>query len=193
MRFKFQPVYIPLCVLIVVASLFWQHWQQQQAIARPDYEQPVAYAPKPTGKAPNTMSAQVEKVTDGDTLQLSNGQKVRLCGIDAPEKDQPLGPESTANLQRLVDAAGGAVMVQENDLDRYGRIVGEVFTQQGGQEQHLNSEQLMVGMAYVYPQYIAGCDNADVMKDAEKMAQEGRQGVWAGSYQRPWEYRRAKR
>jgi micrococcal nuclease len=77
--------------------------------------------------------------------------------------------------------------------DRYGRSVAEVFTQQGGQEQPLNAEQLMGGMAYVYPQYIAGCDNGDVMKDAEKMAQAGRQGVWAGSYQRPWEYRKTRR
>lgn len=35
------------------------------------------------------MSVQVETVTDGDTLQLSNGQKVRLCSIDAPEKISP--------------------------------------------------------------------------------------------------------
>lgn len=177
-----------LPLVVAIALLGGWAWLQM-----PDYDNPdTARATAPKNLGQSEVYEAVE-VLDGDTIKLPNGQKVRLCGIDAPEKEQPLGPESTANLQRLVDAAGGAVMVQENARDRYGRIVGEVFTQQGGQEQHLNAEQLMGGMAYVYPQYIAGCDNGDVMKDTEKMAQEGRKGVWAGNYQRPWEYRQAKR
>jgi micrococcal nuclease len=57
---------------------------------------------------------EVTKVSDGDTLTVRQGskeKKVRLCGVDAPEKSQPLGMEAKEKLQQLVDAARGKVAI----------------------------------------------------------------------------------
>ncbi|OCQ92242.1 hypothetical protein BCD64_00035 [Nostoc sp. MBR 210] len=139
---------------------------------------------------------QVIKVLDGDTVKASkNGQKVniRFCGIDAPEKAQPLGQQSKANLQRLVDEVGGKVAITEIERDRYGRIVGEIFSSKNGQEKFLNEEQLSSGNAYLYSQYVKNCPNKIALRNAENLAKSKRLGVWSGNYQRPWDYRRQKR
>jgi micrococcal nuclease len=64
-------------------------------------------------------------VLDGDTLTvlISGGQiKVRLAEIDAPEKQQPFGQRSKQSLSDLV--YGKRVKVNQEDRDRYGRVVG---------------------------------------------------------------------
>ena len=124
------------------------------------------------------------------------GRKVRFCGIDAPESSQPLGSESTANLKKLIDAAGGEVIVAEHDRDRYGRIVAEVFTSvpNSQEEKLLNYEQVRAGLAYEYKQYSGKCMNGSVLRNGEKLAQSERKGVWnGGNYQKPWDYRKQKR
>jgi endonuclease YncB( thermonuclease family) len=140
---------------------------------------------------------QVIRVSDGDTIVVrqtdGREKKLRLCGIDAPEKIQPLGKESKANLQRLVDEADKTVMVTEIESDRYGRTVAEVFSSKNGVEKSLNEEQLSSGLAIVYPAYVKKCPNAIAFGNAERIAQSKKLGVWGGSYQKPWEYRRQQR
>lgn len=146
---------------------------------------------------PITDEWEVIKVSDGDSLTVrqTNGQekKLRLCGIDAPEKAQPLGKQSKANLEKLVDEANKTVMVAPIETDRYGRLVAEVFTAKNGSEKLLNEEQLSSGMAYEYTQYSGKCPNKIALTNAEAIAKSKRLGVWGGNYQKPWDYRRAKR
>lgn len=146
---------------------------------------------------------QVIRVSDGDTIAVrqtdGREKKLRLCGIDSPEikhgkqPGQPLGIKAKANLQRLVNEAEGTVMVTEIESDRYGRTVAEVFSSKNGVEKNFNSEQVLSGMAIVYPQYVKKCPNGDVFVKAEAIAQSKKLGVWSGSYQKPWEYRREQR
>jgi micrococcal nuclease len=143
-----------------------------------------------------TKQWEVVKVSDGDTITVRQGQlqvRVRFCGIDAPESKQPLGKESKANLQRLVDEVGGKVSITEIERDRYGRIVGEIFSSKNGSEKFLNEEQLSSGNGYLYSQYAGNCPNKIALKNAEAIAQSKKLGVWSGSYQRPWDYRREQR
>ncbi|MEO1623444.1 MAG: thermonuclease family protein [Cyanobacteria bacterium J06632_3] len=135
-------------------------------------------------------------VYDGDTLRVGrDGQelKIRLCGVDAPERDQPLGLESRDYLRSLLDQNPyGKIIVVPVEEDRYGRTVAELFLwpdDDPGQEISINSEMLMAGMAYVYEQYVDGCPNGSVFRRAEAIGQEAKAGVWAGDYQRPWDYR----
>lgn len=136
-------------------------------------------------------------VYDGDTLRVGrDGQelKIRLCGIDAPERDQSLGIESRDYLRALLDQnPQGKVIIVPVEEDQYGRTVAELFLwpdDDASREISINSEMLMAGMAYVYPQYVDGCPNGEVFKQAETIGQEAKAGVWAGNNQRPWEYRR---
>ncbi|MHC5823164.1 MAG: thermonuclease family protein, partial [Nostoc sp.] len=143
---------------------------------------------------------QVMRVSDGDTIVVrqADGQekKLRLCGVDSPETKhgkqpgQPLGQEAKANLQRLVDEVEGTVMVTEIENDRYGRTVAEVFSSKNGVEKNFNSEQVLSGMAIVYPQYVKKCPNGDVFLKAEAIAQSKHIGMWGGNYQKPWDYRK---
>ena len=193
---------LPVVAIVGVGFIAWQRYQGSQAASRPDYESSTAADPsRPTGQAPQTTRHQVKRVTDGDTIVLDNGDKIRFCGIDAPETQhgnkpgQPLGEESKANLQKLIDAAGGTVLVMGNERDRYDRIVAEIFTKVAGseEEKYLNGEQVRSGLAYDYKQYSKSCLNHDVIETSEERAKAEKKGVWSGSYQKPWDFRKVQR
>lgn len=138
-------------------------------------------------------------IYDGDTLRVSDGTqeiKVRLCGIDAPEKDQALGIESRDHLRSLISKGNGQIILVRTDTDQYGRTIAEAFIPTGNSEEeiHLNSQMVADGMAYVYHQYVNSCPNAEPMKMAERTAKESAQGVWTSPVsQKPWEYRQRSR
>ncbi|PSB62576.1 nuclease-like protein [Chroococcidiopsis cubana CCALA 043] len=141
-------------------------------------------------------SWQVVKVADGDTITVVQGnrkEKLRFCGIDAPEKFQPLGKESKANLRRLIDEAHGEVQVSIIESDRYGRKVAEIFTSVGGKDKFLNEEQAKAGLAYHYAKYSGNCPSRNAIVSAEEIAKSNHVGVWAGNYEKPWDYRKARR
>ena len=80
-------------------------------------------------KKPQVVIGKVTKVCDGDTIHVvTDGNvkfKVRLDRIDAPEKDQPYGKESTAYLTSLI--RGKTVRVEWQKKDQYGRVLGIVY------------------------------------------------------------------
>ena len=89
-------------------------------------------------------------VSDGDTIKvLKDGKqvKVRLAAIDCPEKGQPYGQKARKFTASMV--AGKVVKVWPTDADRYGRIVGYVFTG----DKNLNKELLSAGFEWRYKQY----------------------------------------
>ena len=145
----------------------------------------------------NSEQWQVIRVSDGDTIAVRQGQreiKIRFCGIDAPEKVQPLGKESKANLQKLVDEVGGRVLVTPIESDRYGRMVAEVFSSLDGIEKNFNEEQVSSGLAMVYPSYVKKCPNKIAFGNAEEIAKNKRLGVWGDSSTvPPWEFRKQQR
>ena len=132
-------------------------------------------------------------IHDGDTLRVQrNGEelKIRLCGVDSPEKQQPLGIEARDHLRSLINQGDGTVIVLPIERARYGRTVAELFIPTSADEEiHLNSQMTADGMAYVYPQYVDGCPNATAIAAGENMAKDGKRGVWSGNYQLPWDYR----
>jgi len=75
------------------------------------------------------ITGRVVGVSDGDTITvLVDGHenvKVRLTGIDAPEKSQPFGAVSKRNLSDQV--FGKSVTVEWDKKDKYGRILGRVL------------------------------------------------------------------
>ncbi|WP_254772745.1 thermonuclease family protein [Nitrosospira multiformis] len=98
-----------------------------------------------------TLGGRVVKIADGDTVTIldeSNRQhKVRLVGIDAPERKQPFGTVSRQHLADLV--FGKTVVVKWQKRDRYQRILGKVLVD--GQD--VNLEQIKAGLAWHYKQY----------------------------------------
>jgi micrococcal nuclease len=135
---------------------------------------------------PLNLKESVKQVSDGDTLVLQSGERIRLCGIDAPELSQPLGQEAKANLENWVK---GKVQVDRVEQDRYGRTVAEVWTDNG----LVNAGMINVGMAYHYTQYSDRCPHRDSLISAEQTAQMWKYGVWKlPNAVKPWDYRRKK-
>lgn len=140
----------------------------------------------------------VLSVSDGDTIKIRNSEgeikNIRLCGVDAPEKIQPLGTESKANLQRLVESANNKVIGYPVEIDKYGRTVAEVFTHKGDSEKFLNEEQVKSGNAYLYARYSRKCQNVSALEKAEEIARGQHLGVWSRSdLIKPWDFRKSQR
>lgn len=158
---------------ILIAGLFW-------ALSV------TAYADQVNGR--------VVSVTDGDTITIldnTNTQhKIRLAGIDAPEKNQAFGTASKRSLSDMV--FGRQVAVEWSKHDRYGRTVGKVIV--NGMDANL--EQIKRGMAWFYAKY----QNEQSVQDrldyasAQDDAQKNHLGLWADKNPTPpWEFRKQSR
>jgi endonuclease YncB( thermonuclease family) len=139
-------------------------------------------------KPRHAFVGQVVKIADGDTLTVldkTNAQhKIRLAGIDAPEKGQPFGTQARNALGAKVFRQG--VRVEVTDTDRYGREVGRVFCS----GRFINAEMVLEGFAWRYPQW----DKTGEFATAETAARRYRRGLWADRNPvPPWEFRKAKR
>ena len=133
-------------------------------------------------------------VHDGDSLRVSDGLreiKVVLCGIDAPELEQSLGTQSRDHLRSLIAKGNGRITLVKTGIEKHGRTIADAFiSTDTGEEVHLNSQMLSDGMAYVYPEFISGCPNAEIMQKAERLAKDSAIGIWANSTTlKPWDYR----
>lgn len=174
--------------LLAIAALVWFHFHQ------PDGDKPKL-AKRPSETESLRCSVIDGSVYDGDTFRVRCGnreQKIRLCGIDAPEAKQPLGIEARNYLRSLVARAKGQVIVMEMDRDKYGRSVAEVLLESPSGEQSVQEEMLKAGMAYHYKQYSSNCHNRDVFDTAEEMGRSQQRGVWGfpNGGERPWNYRK---
>lgn len=140
------------------------------------------------------ISGRVVSIADGDTLTVldaSNTQhKIRLAGIDAPEKKQPFGNASRQHLAQQVFSK--AVLVVHNKKDRYGRQVGKIAVD--GVD--VNLAQIKAGLAWHYKAYEREQSPADrtAYAAAELVARSARRGLWgeAGAVP-PWEWRHRKK
>lgn len=132
---------------------------------------------------------QVVRIADGDTLTVldaTNEQhKVRLHGIDAPEKGQAFGTKAKEALAAKVHEKRVRVIWKERD--RYGRIVGGVYLG----DRNVNVEMVHDGFAWWYRQY-APKDKA--LERAEDEARKEKRGLWHDKNpEPPWEYRKQER
>lgn len=118
--------------------------------------------------------------------------KIRLCGIDAPEKDQPMGIEARDHLRSLVTQGDSTIIVVPVETDQYGRMVAELFVPIGPDEEiGVNAQMVADGYAYHYARYSDTCPNESVIARVEEIAKEQSLGVWARpSLEKPWDYRK---
>lgn len=126
-------------------------------------------------------------VIDGDTISINN-DKIRLYGIDAPEMTQSCSFENYSEWKCGEDAAAflqGAIVGKNLyctviNIDQYERYVAECYTDT---RTNINSMMVLEGWAVNYDHY------TDLYKADEIVAKEYERGIWAGSFQMPWEFR----
>jgi len=129
------------------------------------------------------------KIADGDTITILTAElhqiKIRLHGIDCPEKNQDFGNKAkqfTSN-----QCIGKAVIVKIMDTDRYGRAIGLVALPNG---KTLNKELLKAGLAWHYKHY----DQSKEYADLENSAKDKKIGIWSiANPVAPWDFRRMSR
>lgn len=139
----------------------------------------------PTWSYPD-FTGRVVSVADGDTVTVLHHQsriKVRLVGIDAPERDQPFGKESKQALETLL--LDQDIRVVEGGLDQYRRTLGTLYLD----SVDINALQVSRGMAWVYRKYTTD----PCLYALEAAAKKSNKGLWTQQDAvSPWKWRHRK-
>jgi endonuclease YncB( thermonuclease family) len=144
-----------------------------------------------TASASKILQGKVVSVADGDTITVldaeKNQHKIRLQGIDAPEKTQAFGAKSKQALYEMVH--GKTVQVSFEKSDKYGRILGKVLLD--GQD--ICHQQIKAGLAWHYKKY----QNQQPLVDreaysaSENAAKNEKLGLWSDPRPvAPWDFRK---
>jgi micrococcal nuclease len=131
-------------------------------------------------------SGLVVSVLDGDTIEILHKQhpeRIRLSGIDCPEKGQPYGHQAKQATSEMV--FGKEVLLQTYGRDRSGRTLADVRLPDGT---HVNHTLVKNGWCWWYRKYAPR--NMELAR-LEKNAREAKKGLWVAPTQvPPWEWRK---
>lgn len=163
---------------------------------KPESKLQTQLPPNASMSAAGTLLAQgrVVGVSDGDTLTVlatnKRSYKIRLQGIDAPEKTQPYGQKCKEDL--MTRAINLTAEVEAFKLDKYGRIVAKVTVE--GKDVAL--EQIKAGCGWHYAAYAKEQPKADqtAYAAAEQAARKARRGLWKDKKPlAPWDFRKQQK
>jgi micrococcal nuclease len=140
----------------------------------------------PAGETPvQTLTGHAVKIIDGDTFDLlANGKRyrIRLYGIDCPERNQPYYKQAKLALGEL--CAKQLLTVRYTGKDRNGRIIGKIYTNSNS---YINLQMIQRGMAWHFKKYSAD----EQMATAEQTARKSNIGLWRDEHPvAPWEWRK---
>ena len=138
------------------------------------------------------------KVTDGDTIKIDTF-KIRLDGIDAPEKkqlckrpyltimiftfyeDYSCGQKSTESLIKKIN--NQKVTCKISGIDYFKRLIGECYKR----KTNLNSWMVSNGHAVAFRKY------SKKFVPQEILAKQEKKGMWQGKFEMPWDYRKSNK
>ena len=140
----------------------------------------------------NLQVVDLRKVIDGDTIELGDGRKVRMLGIDAPETEHSprakhrgtadcFAKESTDYLKKLLSSKKLYLYLDpsKNSHDKYGRVLAYIFVKDGAQFRNANLEMIKSGYAYEYSYKGESYLFQREFKEAQSLAKENKLGLWA--------------
>jgi endonuclease YncB( thermonuclease family) len=147
------------------------------------------------------FTAKVQRVVDGDTVHIEDEAgkkfKVRLTGIDAPEKNQPYGLASTYHLRRLL--LNKFVLLESKpkkgkpySVDRYNRVLAKIILD--GRD--INLSQVLNGYAWHFKRYQKqqSLKDRELYSQAEFHAEKNELGLWSEKNPiAPWKWRKIKK
>ena len=115
----------------------------------------------------------VSRVIDGDTFELDDGRKVRMLGINCPERSMEYYDDAKVFLESLI--LNKNVLIESREVDQYGRFLAHVFFD----GVHVNKEILKKGFANLY--YYGEDFYFDEMERVEREARNLNLGIWKKS------------
>ena len=128
----------------------------------------------------NSQSFKCTRVVDGDTIKLSNGERVRLIGVDTPETKHPnkpveyYGKEASASTRRMVEGKQVRLEYDQQQRDKYGRLLAYVYLMDGT---FLNAEIIKQGYGNAYTRH--PFKYMEQFRQYEKEEREAKRGLWA--------------
>lgn len=148
----------------------------------------TTYYTKPKGAVSGvaTSDATVKRVVDGDTIELTDGQKLRYIGIDTPETKDPrravgcFGKEAALKNKELVEGKEVRLEKDVSETDKYGRLLRYVWAQ----DLFVNEYLVKNGYAHAST-YPPDVKYQNVFKQAEVYARENNLGLWSTCPQSP--------
>ena len=179
------------CLLAMVPSILHAEvyeWSDQQG--KPHYSDRRRENAKILNLRPGVSYYQVEKVFDGDTILLANGQKVRFLGINTPEvagrnkSAEAGGEQAKAWLKRNLEGKKVSLQGDVEKQDKYQRTLAHVFTED---KEHVNLELVRQGLAAIniYPPNLK---YVDALINAQQQAESSGLGIWGCPEYAPQSY-----
>jgi len=131
----------------------------------------------------DAIQFKLKRISDGDTVVTTEDTRIRLWGVDTPERDQRYVSDATSALTAMLN--NQQLYLETKDLDRYGRTMGVIYTADGNE---VNLELVCDGHAWWYEHY---AKNASDYKQCQADAQKNKRGLWAEEDPvAPWDWRR---
>jgi len=135
------------------------------------------------------LTNRVVSILDGDTIEVLHNhqpERIRLYGIDCPEKRQAYGQKAKQATSALV--FGKEVMLQAHGHDKYERTIADVFLPDGT---NVNHELVKNGWCWWYRKYAP--DNTELSR-LEQDARDAKKGLWADPEPvPPWAWRKSRK
>lgn len=147
---------------------------------------PVEVGKEPRAPA-DTERFEIVRVLDGDTAELIGGERVRLLGIDTPERGEPFADEARYLLDQMVRGRSTRLVFDHHRRDKYGRLLGFVYVTpehkaglQSEQEVLVNTMLVDSGLAYVYLTNERDLEQTEYREllEAQRRAMGARLGLW---------------
>ncbi len=148
-----------LVILVLAALLGWIETTNQAPLFQPQQEE--------------TLRNHTRLVIDGDTLELATKERVRLIGIDTPEKGEMFYEEAKAKLKELIESKEVRLEKDVSEKDRYGRLLRYVYVE----DTFVNLEMVRQGYAKVST-YSPDVRHAEEFRAAEREARENKRCLW---------------
>ena len=127
----------------------------------------------------NSQPLKCTRVVDGDTIILSNNERVRLIGVDTPETKHPrkpveyFGMEASTFTKKMVEGKEVRLEYDQQRKDKYGRLLAYVYLMDGT---FLNAEIIKQGYGYAYTRF--PFKYMEEFRQYEKEARETKRGLW---------------
>ena len=134
----------------------------------------------PTPIASNSASlVKVKRVIDGDTIEIEDGRKIRLIGIDTPELNKSgeagcFGREAYDYANKLLTGQTIKLEKDISETDRYGRLLRFIYLG----DTFINDKLVKDGYARVYT-YPPDVKYQDKFKESESYARDNNLGLWS--------------
>ena len=137
------------------------------------------------------FSGRVVGISDGDTLKVmhnGNAEKIRLYGIDCPEKGQAYGNKAKQFMSQMVFGKEVTVLDHGKDNKKFNRMLGDIILPDG---RILNRELVAAGLAWWYRKY---APRDTILESLEQEARRAKRGLWADPNPiPPWSWRKQRK